>query len=185
MILKIKNMESRRCKILVKQEMDKLGLQNITVELGEIEFEGDISGEKLQLFDSALKKLGLKILVDKRSQLVAKIKDAVYQLVYLTGDHIKPDYSNFISEKVNISYNSLSTIFSAKENITIEKYIIAQRIERVKELLIYSDINLSDIAFKMHFSSVAHLSTQFKKVTGLTPSFFRNNRNDRNNELKM
>ena len=172
-------MESSRCKTLVRHEMDKLGLQPITVELGEVKFEGDISDEKLRLFDSALKNLGLEILVDKRSRLVAKIKDAVYQLVYLTDDLPKPNYSDYISEKLNISYSSLSNIFSAKENNTIEKYIIIQRIERVKELLIYSDLSLSDIAFKMHFSSVAHLSNQFKKITGLTPSFFRNNRNVR------
>lgn len=170
-------MESRRCKTLVKQEMDKLGLRNITVELGEVEFEGDISGQKLRLFDSALKNLGLEILVDKRTQLVEKIKNAVNQLVYLTDDLPKPNYSDYISEKVNLSYSSLSTIFSAKENLTIEKYIIQQRIERLKELLIYSKLSLSDIAFKMHYSSVAHLSNQFKKHTGLTPSFFRNNRN--------
>lgn len=177
-------MESARCKTLVKHEMDKLGLQNIIVELGEIEFEGDISDEKLRLFDSALKNLGLEILVDKRSRLFVKIKDAVYQLVYLTDDLPKQNYSDYISKKVNVSYSTLSNIFSAKENNTIEKYIIIQRIERVKELLIYSDLSLGDIAFKMHFSSVAHLSNQFLKVTGLTPSFFRNNRNDRNSQSK-
>ena len=141
-------MESRRCKTLVKHEMENLGFQNITVELGEVEFNGDISNEKLKLFDSALKNLGLEILVDKRSRLVAKIKDAVYQLVYLTDHLPKPNYSDYISEKVNVSYSSLSNTFSVKENITIEKYIIVQRIERVKELLIYSDLGLSDIAFK-------------------------------------
>ena len=156
--------------------MDKLGLQNVTVELGEVEFEGDISDEKLKLFGSALKDLGLEILVDKRSRLIAEIKDAIYQLVYLTDNRPKPNYSDYISEKLNVSYSSLSNTFSAKENITIERYIILQRIERVKELLIYSDISLGDIAFNMHFSSVAHLSNQFKKLTGLTPSFFRNNR---------
>jgi transcriptional regulator GlxA family with amidase domain len=145
--------------------------------LGEVEFEGDISDKKLKLFDAALKELGLEILVDKRSRLVAEIKDAVYQLVYLTDDLPKPNYSDYIGEKVNISYSSLSSIFSSMENITIEKYVVMQRTERVKELLIYSDMSLNDIAFKMHFSSVAHLSNQFKKVTGLTPSFFRNNRN--------
>ncbi|WP_319478839.1 AraC family transcriptional regulator [uncultured Draconibacterium sp.] len=180
MILKIKNMESSRCKTLVKQEMTRLGFHEISVELGEVEFEGDISNEELQLFDSALKNLGLEILVDKRSRLIAKIKDAVDQLVYLTDDLPRPNYSEYISQKVNLSYSSLSNVFSAMENTTIEKYIIAQRIERVKELLIYSDLSLSDIAFKMHFSSVAHLSNQFKKVTGLTPSFFRKNRINNN-----
>ncbi len=184
MILKIKNMESRRCKTLVAQEMNKLGFQNITVELGEVEFEGDISDEKLHLFDTALKDLGLEILVDKKSRLIAKIKDAVYQLVYFSDDLPKPNYSDYISEKVNVSYSALSNIFSAKENNSIEKYIIIIRIERVKELLIYSDISLSDIAFKMHFSSVAHLSNQFLKNTGLTPSFFRNNRNYERSQSK-
>jgi len=97
-------------------------------------------------------------------------------LVYLHDDIPKPNYSDYISEKMKVSYSSLSNVFSAKENITVEKYIILQRMERVKELLIYSDISINDIAFTMHFSSVAHLSNQFKKVTGLTPSFFRNNR---------
>ncbi len=177
-------MESRRCKTLVTNEMEKLGLQNITVELGEVEFEGDISDEKLKLFDSALKYLGLEILVDKRSRLIVKIKDAICQLVYLSDNLPKPNYSDFISEKVNVSYSSISNIFSAKENCTIEKYIIIQRIERVKELLIYSDISLGDIAFKMNFSSVAHLSNQFKRITGLTPSFFRKNRNVRKSYSK-
>lgn len=172
-------MESSRCKTLVSQEMNKLGLQNITVELGEVEFEGEISDRKLQLFDSALKNLGLEVLVDKRTRLVAEIKDAVYQLVYLTDNLPKQNFSDFISKKMDVSYSysSLSNIFSAKEKITLEKYIIIQRIERVKEILIYTDTSLNDIAFKMRFSSVAHLSNQFKKVTGLTPSFFRNNRN--------
>ena len=182
MILKIKNMESSRCLTLVTQEMIKLGFQNITVELGEVEFEGNISDSKLQLFDVVLKNLGLELLVDKRTRLVAEIKDAVYQLVYLTDNLPKQNFSDFISKKMDVgySYSSLSNIFSAKEKITLEKYIIIQRIERVKELLIYTDTSLNDIAFKMRFSSVAHLSNQFKKVTGITPSFFRDNRNKNN-----
>jgi AraC-like DNA-binding protein len=121
--------------------------------------------------------MGLEILVDKKNRLIAEIKDAVYQLVYTTDDLPKQNYPDYISEKVGIGYNILSKIFSAKENTTIEKYIIAQRIERVKELLIYSDISLNDIAYKMHYSSVAHLSNQFKKATGLTLSAFRDNKN--------
>lgn len=177
MILKIKNMQSSRCKTLVVHEMNKLGLQDITVELGEVEFKGSISNDNLKLFDSALKKVGLELLVDNGRLLIDQIKDAVYQLVYLTDDFPKQNYSDFISEKLNVNYCSLGSIFSAGENKTIEKYIIIQRIERVKELLIYSDISLSDIAFKMQFSSDAHLSNQFKKITGLTPSCFRKNRN--------
>lgn len=172
-------MESSRCKTLVNLEMNKLGLQNFTVELGEVEFEGDISDRKLHLFDLALKNLGLEVLVDRRTLLIAKIKDAVYQFVYLTDDLPKQNFSDYINEKIDasFSYSSLSNTFSAKEKITLEKYIILQRIERVKELLIYTNTSLNDIAFNMRFSSVAHLSNQFKKVTGLTPSFFRNNRN--------
>lgn len=148
MILKIKNMKSIRCKILVEEEMHKLGFQNITVELGEVEFVGDISDKKLQLFDSALRDMGLEILVDKRNLLVAQIKDAIYELVYLTDDLPKPNNSDYISEKVNMSYNSLAKTFSEIENITIERYIIIQRIERVKELLVYSDTSLSTLLLK-------------------------------------
>ena len=173
-------MESSRCKTMVMHEMNKLGLQNITVELGEVEFKGNISNENFKLFDIALQGLGLELLVDKKSLLMAEIKDAVYQLVYLTDDLPRPNYSDYISKKVNVSYSSLVTVFSARENSTIENYIIQQRIERVKELLIYSDISLSEIAFKMHFSSSTHLSNQFKKYSGLTPSFYRKNRNIQN-----
>ncbi len=180
MILRIKNMESIRCKTFVMHEMNKLGLQNITVELGEVEFKGNISNENLKLFDSALKDLGLELLVDKKSQLLAEIKDAVYQLVYLTDDLPKRNYSDYISEKLNVRFSSLVNIFSTLENNTIEKYIILQRIERVKELLLYSNISLGEIAFKMHFSSATHLSNQFKKATGLTPSSYRKNRNIQN-----
>ena len=165
---------------MVMHEMNKLGLQNITVELGEVEFKGNISNENFKLFDIALQGLGLELLVDKKSLLVTEIKEAVYQLVYLTDDLPRPNYSDYISKKVNVSYSSLVTVFSARENNTIENYIIQQRIERVKELLIYSDISLSEIAYKMHFSSSTHLSNQFKKYSGLTPSFYRKNRNIQN-----
>ncbi|GAB1452429.1 hypothetical protein MASR2M47_24850 [Draconibacterium sp.] len=123
MILKIKYMKSRRCISMVKEEMHNLGFQNVSVELGEVEFEGDISDKKLKLFDAALKELGLEILVDKRSQLVAKIKDAIYQLVYLTDDLPKPNYSDYISEKTNISYSSLSSIFSSVETLPLKSIL--------------------------------------------------------------
>ena len=123
-------MESRRCKTLVEREMDKLGLKKITVELGEIEFDGDISDEKLQLFDSALKNLGLEVLVDRKSRLVAKIKDAVYQLVYLTDDLPKPNYSDYISEKVNVGYSTLSNIFQLRRTIPL------------KSILLYNELNV-------------------------------------------
>ncbi len=180
MILRIKNMESSRCKTMVTHEMNKLGLQDITVELGEVGFAGDISNENLDLFGSALKGMGLELMVDKRRVLLAQIKDAVYQLVYFSDDLPKQNYSDYISEKLNVKYSVLVHVFSSMENNTIENYIILQRIERVKELLIYTDMSLGEIAFKMRFSSDAHLSNQFKKFAGLTPSFFRKNRNIQN-----
>lgn len=177
MILKVKNMVSRRCKSFVQSELNKLGIYNITVELGEVELSENLPEEKLRLLDNALRSAGLELLEDKRHHLVEDIKAAIHELVYHTDDIPKPNYSDFISQKFNLSYTSLSNTFSNMQGITIEKYIIEQRIERVKELLIYSKISLDDMAFKLHYSSVAHLSNQFKKFTGMTPSFFRKLRN--------
>jgi AraC-like DNA-binding protein len=176
MILKIKNMKTSRCKTFVQEEMNKLGVYNITVELGEVELSENLPEEKLRLLDLALRSAGLELLEDKKHHLVEDIKAAIHELVYHTDDIPKPNYSEFISRKVNLSYSSLSNTFSKTEGTTIEKYIIEQRIERVKELLIYTDLSLDDMAFKLHDSSVAHLSNQFKKFTGMSPSFFRNQR---------
>ena len=177
MILKIKNMASSRCKTFVQEEMNKLGVYNITVELGEVELSENLPEEKLRLLDNALRSAGLELLEDKKHHLVENIKAAIHELVYDTDDIPKPNYSDIISEKVNLSYTSLSNTFSKSQGITIEKYIIEQRIERVKELLIYTDLSLDEITFKLHYSSVAHLSNQFKKFTGMTPSFFRKQKN--------
>jgi AraC-like DNA-binding protein len=173
MILKIKNMVSSRCKTFVKDQLNKLGIYNITVELGSVELRDTISKDNLQLLDTSLKNGGLEIVEDKRVKLINEIKAAVYDLIHHFDDLPKPNYSEYISQKVNYGYTQISTIFSESQGITIEKYIIAQRIERVKEMLVYTDLGLTDISFKLHFSSVAHLSNQFKKLTGLTPSYFR------------
>jgi AraC-like DNA-binding protein len=173
MILKIKNMATSRCKTFVKEELNKLGLYDITVELGEVELRENISTEKLQLLNTSLKNAGLEIIEDKRVHLIKEIKAAVYDLVHHFDDLPKPNYSEYISQKVSFNYTHLSSTFSEDQGITIEKYIISQRIERVKELLVYTELNLTDISFKLHFSSVAHLSNQFKKLTGLTPSYYR------------
>jgi AraC-like DNA-binding protein len=170
-------MESSRCKAMVVNELNKLGLHYKTVELGEVELKENLSREKLLLIDIALKSAGLELINDKKSLLVEKIKAAIYQLIYLSDNLPKPNYSDYISKKVNHDYNYLSNLFSRLQGITIEKYIIAQKIERVKELLVYDELSLSDIAYKLQYSSVAHLSNQFKKVTGLTLSFFRQLRN--------
>lgn len=170
-------MKTRRCKTFVQEELNNLGIFNITVELGEVELSENLPEEKLQLLETALRSAGLELLKDKRRLLVDEIKAAIYDLVYHTDDIPKPNYSDFISQKVNLSYASLSNTFSKTEGKTIEKYIIEQRIERVKELLIYTDLSIDDMVFKLNYSSTAHLSNQFKKFTGMTPSFFRKQRN--------
>jgi YesN/AraC family two-component response regulator len=172
-------MESSRCTTMVKNELHKLGLLYKTVELGEVELKGNVSGEKLRLFDIALKNSGLELMNDKKKVLIEKIKAAISQLIYISDDSPKPIFSNYISEKVNHDYAYLSNLFSGTEGVTIETYIISQKIERVKELLVYDGFSLSDIAYKLQYSSVAHLSNQFKKVTGLTLSHFRQLRDTR------
>jgi len=177
MRLQIRNMESDRCKTVVKNELNKLGLHYKTVELGTVEFNSNVSVEYLILLDSALKVSGLEIIYSKENMLIEKIKAVIKQLIYFSDDLPKPNYSNYISKNVNYDYAYLSNLFSGMQGVTIEKYIIIQKIERVKELLVYGSLSLNDIAFKLQYSSVAHLSNQFKKITGLTPSFFRQNRN--------
>lgn len=176
-MLQIRNMESGRCIDMVKYELTKLGLQYKTVELGEVELKETISREKLRLIDIALRNSGLELMDDRKSHLIDKIKTAIHQLIYLSDDLPKQNFSDYISKKVNHDYTNLSHLFSGMQGITIEKYIIAKKIERVKELLVYGTLSLGDIAYKLQYSSVAHLSSQFKKVTGLTPSFFRLHRN--------
>jgi len=173
MMLQIRNMESDRCIAMVKNELNKLGLHYKSVILGEVELKENISREKLQLIDIALRNAGLELMDDKRIRLIEKIKAVINQLIYLSDDLPKLNFSDYISKKVNYDYAYLSNLFSGVQGVTIEKYIITQKIERAKELLVYGELSLSDIAFRLHYSSVAHLSNQFKKVTGLTPSFFR------------
>jgi YesN/AraC family two-component response regulator len=166
-------MESSRCISLVKSELEKHGLNYKTIELGEVEINGSITWEKLNMIDSALKNSGLELIVNKNTKLIEKITNAIHQMVYFSDDLPKQNFSDYISNKVDRDYTYLSNIFSREMGITIEKYIIELKIERIKELLVYSDLNLNDIAFKLQYSSVSHLSNQFKKVTGLTPSFFK------------
>jgi YesN/AraC family two-component response regulator len=166
-------MESDRCKAIVREELDKLGLHYKSVELGEVELKENISVTKLELIDLALKKSGLELMSNTKTILISKIKVAVNQLVYFSEDLSRPNFSDYISKQVNFDYNYLSKIFSEVEGITIEKYIIGQRIERVKEMLVSDRLSLNEIAYKMLYSSVSHLSNQFKKVTGMSPVQFR------------
>lgn len=173
MMLQIRNMESDRCIMLVKNELTRLGLNYKTVELGEVELKENLSAEKLRLIDVALRNAGLELMADKKNLIIDKIKVAIHQLIFFSDNITKPNFSEYISKKVNRDYTYVSNLFSSVQGVTIEKFIIAQKIERVKEMLVYDELSLSDIAFKLQYSSVGHLSNQFKKVTGLTPSFFR------------
>lgn len=177
MMLNIRNMESERCKEVVKNELTKLGLTYKTVELGQVELNDTLPKSKIQLVDIALKNVGLELIADKKTRIIEKIKDTIHQLIYFSDDLTKQNYPDLISKNINYDYTYLSNLFSGSEGITIEKYIIEHKIERVKELLVYDKLSLINIAYKLQYSSVAHLSNQFKKVTGLTPSFFRQLRN--------
>jgi AraC-like DNA-binding protein len=170
-------MVSTRCKMLVKSELEKLGLEYAVVELGEAEIMEDISAEQLNILNVALKKTGLELMDDKNSILVEKIKTTIIELVHYNDKQIKINLSDFLSEKLHHNYTYLSNLFSEVKGSTIEKFYLAHKIEKVKELLVYDELNLTEIAYKLHYSSVAHLSNQFKKMTGLTPSHFKNLKN--------
>ncbi len=172
-----------RCKMVVKSELEKLGLHYSKVELGEAEIMEDISSEQMHQLGVALKKTGLELMDDKKSILVEKIKTIIIELVHYTDDQIKTNLSDYLSEKLNYNYTYLANLFSEFKGTTIEKYYLAHKIEKVKELLVYDELNLTEIADKLHYSSVAHLSNQFKKMTGLTPSHFKNLKHKRREAL--
>jgi len=157
----------------VKSELKKLGLHFIVVELGEAEIMEDLSDEYLDRLNIALKKNGLELMDDKKSILVEKIKTIIIELVHYTDEQSKLNLSDYLSEKLNHNYTYLANLFSEVKGTTIEQFHLAHKIERVKELLVYDELNLTEIADKLHYSSVAHLSNQFKKMTGLTPSHFK------------
>lgn len=173
MKLFIKYMVSIRCKMLVEAEMEKLGLHYTTVELGEVNIQGDITTEQREQLNKALKKAGLELMDDKKSMLVERIKNVVVELIHYSDEPPATKFSVYLSEKMQYDYTYLANLFSEVEGTTIEHFIIMHKIERVKELLVYEGMNLTAIAFKLHYSSVGHLSNQFKKTTGLTPSHFK------------
>lgn len=173
MKLYIKYMVSLRCKIMVKEELKKLGMKHISVNLGIIEVFEDITQEQQTQLKENLLKLGLELLDDKKSILVEKIKNVIINMIHHTNKLPQMNYSDYISEKLSHNYTYLANIFSEVKGITIQKFIIIHKIERVKELLLYDELNLTEISYKLHYSSVAHLSNQFKKITGLTPTFYK------------
>lgn len=157
----------------VKAELEKCGLHYTFVDFGEAEIREDISSETRNQLNTALKRSGLELMDDKKSMLIEKIKFLIVELVHFSDEPLKKNLSDYISEKLNYDYTYLANLFSEVQGITIEKFFIMHKIEKVKELLVYDELNLKEIAFKLHYSSVAHLSSQFKKLTGFTPSHFK------------
>ncbi|MEQ6118463.1 AraC family transcriptional regulator [Reichenbachiella sp. MALMAid0571] len=173
MKLYIKYMVTIRCKMVVKAELKKLGIHYVIVDLGKVEILEDITQEQYDKLKVNLLKSGLELLDDKRSILIDKIKNVIIEMIHYSDNIPQVNYSNFISEKLGYDYTYLSNIFSEVKGITIQQFIIMHKIEYVKELLLYDELNLTEISYKLHYSSVAHLSNQFKKVTGLSPSFYK------------
>jgi len=166
-------MVSNRCKMAVKEELKKLGLHYIVVELGEVEIMETISAEQREVLKAGLIDSGLELMDDKRAVLIEKIKTVIIDMVHHSDEMIKTNFSDYLSEKLKHDYTYLANLFSEIQGITIEHFIINHKIERIKELIIYDELNITEIAWKMNYSSVAHLSNQFKKITGLSPSHFK------------
>ena len=173
-------MVCNRCKTIVKDELDKIGVDYASVELGVVNTNKNISSlQRTRLYD-ALQKSGLELIDEHKNDLIEKLKQAIVDLEHHTDENLKTSFSDYISQNVNDNFISLNMLFSEIEGITIEKYIISHKIKRIKELLVYDDLSLAEIAHKMHYSNVAQLSSQFKRITGLTPSHFKQIRHTRN-----
>jgi len=170
-------MVSIRCKMIVKEKLKELGLPYVTVNLGEVEMKQHLTKQQRDQLKAALLKSGLELMDDKKAILIEKIKNVIIEMVHYTDEPPETNFSIY-------DYTYLSNLFSETEATTIEHFILIHKIERVKELIIYDELNLTEIAFKLHYSSVAHLSNQFKKITGLTPSFFRSLKNKKRNTLE-
>lgn len=166
-------MVSLRCKMMVKEELIKLGLKYVFIDLGTIEILEDITPEQRTLLKANLLKSGLELLDDKRAILIEKIKNVITEMIHYSDEFPTVNYSDYISKKLNLDYTYLSNLFSEVKGITLQQYIIINKIEKVKELLLYDELNLTEISYKLHYSSVAHLSNQFKKITGVSPSFYK------------
>ena len=173
MKLFIKYMVSIRCKMIVKEELTKLGLHFIVIDLGEVDVKEEMTAEQLAQFRAGLSRSGLELMDDQKARLIEKIKNVIVEMVHYAEEMPKIKNSDFISRKLNHDYTYLANLFSETTGVTIEHYIIAHKIEKVKELLLYAELNLTEISYKLNYSSVAHLSNQFKKITGLTPTFFK------------
>lgn len=182
--LYIKFMVSNRCKIAVKEALKRLGLHFIVVDLGEVDIMETISAAQREQLKLALQSSGLELMDDKRAMLIEKIKNVIIEMVHHSQEIIKINFSDYLSEKLNHDYTYMAHLFSEIQGTTIEQFIISHKIERIKELLIYDELNITEIAWMMNYSSVAHLSNQFKKVTGLSPSHFKNLKDKRRSPIE-
>jgi len=177
-------MVSLRCKMMVKEELKKLGLNYVIVDLGMVEVLEDISSDQRDQLSKNLLKSGLELLEDKKSILIEKIKNVITEMIHYSDELPNVNYSDYISEKLGYDYTYLANTFSEVTGITIQRYIIIHKIERVKELILYDELSLSEISYKLHYSSPSHLSNQFKKITGLTPSFYKKMKQKRDRNLE-
>ncbi|MDR1504110.1 MAG: AraC family transcriptional regulator [Prevotella sp.] len=182
-VLYIKNMVCNRCIMVVESELEKLDIQTLSVELGEVRLNKKLTTEQKNKLSERLESLGFSLIDDKKGRLIEQVKNLIIELVHYNNNNLKINLSDYISGKLHHDYNYISNLFSEVEGTTIEKYFIAQKIEKVKELLVYDELTLNEIAFNLNYSSVAHLSAQFKKVTGLTPSHFRQIRTNKRKPL--
>jgi AraC-like DNA-binding protein len=170
--------------MIVKEELAKLGLLYIVLDLGMVEILQDITEKQRIELKANLLRSGLELLDDKKSILIERIKNVIIEMIHYSDEVPKVNYSEYISEKLNHDYTYLSNVFSEVKGISIQQFIIFNKIERVKELLLYDELNLTEISYKLHYSSVAHLSNQFKKVTGLSPTYFRQLKKKRSGNLE-
>ena len=177
-------MVSTRCKMMVKDILRELEYHSILVDLGEVEVMEELSFEQLKALRIILHGVGFELMDDKKSILIERIKNVVMNLVHYTEDLPRINFSHYLSQKLSHDYTYMANLFSDVQGTTIEQYIIGHKTERIKELIIYGELNITEIAHKMNYSSVAHLSSQFKKVTGLSPSHFKNLKNKRRNPIE-
>jgi AraC-like DNA-binding protein len=177
-------MVSARCKMAVKAILKDMGLHFVVVDLGEIDIMEDITVEQRERMKTALMASGLELMEDKKAMLIEKIKNVIIEMIHHSDEVVKINFSNFLSEKLNYDYTYMANLFSEVQGTTIEQYIISNKVERIKELIIYGELNITEIAWKMNYSSVAHLSNQFKKVTGLSPSHFKQLKDKRRSPIE-
>ncbi len=177
-------MVSNRCKMVVKEALTKMGLHFVIVDLGEIEIMENLTDDQRMELKKMLFKVGLELMDDKKAMIIERIKNVIIEMVHYPDVHIKVKFSNYLSEKLNYDYTYMANLFSEVQGTTIEQFIISHKVERIKELIIYGELNITEIAHRMNYSNLAHLSSQFKKVTGLSPSHFKKLKDKRRSPIE-